>query len=208
MAGRCRILRNIDCAARKRSLAPLGSCRCDQYVHLILYKLSNLYKMRTTMPAPTPPVGEILAAKLVAVGERIRAHRKRQKVTATSTAEAAGMSRVTLHRIERGEPSVTMGAYLSAIAALGLEFDVIDPQVRRRGAGVEPGVPTIIRLDEYPQLKRLAWQRHGENEVTPSDALALYERNWRHVDQSGIEPRERALIQALVETLGAGRLLV
>jgi hypothetical protein len=28
------------------------------------------------------------------------------------------MSRVTLHRIERGEPSVTMGTYLNAAAAL------------------------------------------------------------------------------------------
>ena len=29
------------------------------------------------------------------------------------------MSRVTLYRIEQGEPSVAMGAYMSAIAALG-----------------------------------------------------------------------------------------
>jgi transcriptional regulator with XRE-family HTH domain len=36
---------------------------------------------------------------------------KALKVSATTAAEAAGMSRMTLHRIERGEPSVTMGAY-------------------------------------------------------------------------------------------------
>jgi len=35
--------------------------------------------------------------------------RKALRVSATVAAEAAGMSRVTLHRIEKGEPSVTMG---------------------------------------------------------------------------------------------------
>ncbi|MFG6415730.1 helix-turn-helix domain-containing protein [Roseateles sp. DC23W] len=43
------------------------------------------------------------------LGARIRAQRQRQRVSATHAAEAAGLSRVTLHRIERGEPSVTMG---------------------------------------------------------------------------------------------------
>jgi DNA-binding transcriptional regulator YiaG len=52
----------------------------------------------------------ILAAKLKVLGECIRAHREQQKVNATVLAEAAGMSCVTLHRIERGEPSVTMAA--------------------------------------------------------------------------------------------------
>ena len=83
------------------------------------------------MPAKAPAVGDILAARLVALGKRIRAHRKLHKVSAVSAAEAAGMSRVTLHRIERGEPSVTMGAYMSATAALGLQLDMTDPQERR-----------------------------------------------------------------------------
>ena len=170
--------------------------------------------MRNIMPAKAPPVGDILATRLIVLGERIRAHRKRHKVTATSAAEAAGMSRVTLHRIERGEPSVTMGAYVSAIAALGLRFDVTDPQqeravdVRESGVPGVPGVPESIRLDDHPQLARLAWQLHGVTEVTPAEALSLYERNWRHIDPDHMEPRERALLQALADTLGGGRLLV
>ena len=62
------------------------------------------------MPATAPATGEIAAARLLALGEQLRAQRKRLGVSATTAAEAAGMSRVTLHRIERGEPSVTMGA--------------------------------------------------------------------------------------------------
>ncbi|MDP1898929.1 MAG: helix-turn-helix transcriptional regulator [Rubrivivax sp.] len=159
------------------------------------------------MPAKAPPIGEILAARLVAIGSRLRAHRKQHKVTATSAAEAAGISRVTLHRIERGEPSVTMGAYLSAIAALGLELEVADPPTGR-AVERQPGLPASIRLDDYAQLKRLAWQLHGVAEVTPAQALNLYERNWRHIDEAGMEPSERALVRALAATLGGGRLLV
>ena len=160
------------------------------------------------MPAKAPPFAEPTASRLAVLGERIRARRKRDKVSATTAAEAAGMSRVTLHRIERGEPSVTMGAYMNAIAALGLTLDIADSAERKPARGAEPSLPASIRLDAYPQLRRLAWQFHGAAEVTPSEALSLYERNWRHIDQGGMEAPERALVQSLVTTLVGGRLLV
>ncbi len=80
------------------------------------------------MPAAAPSLADAVAARLVAIGVRIRAHRKKLGVNGTTAAEAAGMSRVTLYRIERGEPSVTMGAYIGALDALGLELDVVDPR--------------------------------------------------------------------------------
>jgi transcriptional regulator with XRE-family HTH domain len=163
--------------------------------------------MGNIMPAKAPPLGDILAARLKALGERIRAHRERQKVSATVAAEAAGMSRVTLHRIERGEPSVTMGAYLSAIDAVGLQIDLNDPQARLAGKRTA-GLPTRVRLDDYPQLKRLAWQLHGVDELSPAEALSLYERNWRHIEPASLESAERTLVQSLVDQLGGGRLLV
>lgn len=159
------------------------------------------------MPAKAPAIGNLLAARLKALGERIRAHRERQKVSATVAAEAAGMSRVTLHRIERGEPSVTMGAYLSAIDAVGLQLELRDPQARPLAADAA-GLPKRVRLADYPQLERLAWQLHDVDELDPADALSLYERNWRHVDRAGMVPAERALLQALVDQFGGGRLLV
>lgn len=163
------------------------------------------------MPARAPPFDASAATKLAALGERIRARRKTLKVSAVDAAEAAGMSRVTLQRIERGEPSVTMGAYIGAATAVGLELELVDPRERRRGAGAaggKPPFPARIRLADYPQLNKLAWQLHGVTTIAPAEALGLYERNWRHVDTAALDAAERALVNALVLHLGGGRLLV
>ena len=159
------------------------------------------------MPAPTPALGDLTQAKLATLGERIRARRKQLGVSATAAAESAGMSRVTLHRIERGEPSVTMGAYLGAIAAVGLELTVVDPNEPAADTRA-PTLPSAIHLADYPQLKRLAWQLHGVDELAPKEALDLYERNWRHVDTAEMTPHERELVRLLGAALGGGRLLV
>ncbi|MGM9484134.1 helix-turn-helix domain-containing protein [Roseateles sp. NT4] len=155
------------------------------------------------MPAKAPPVPPHVATQLAMLGERIRAERERQKVTAIDAAEAAGMSRVTLHRVERGEPSVTMGAYLSAMSAVGLSLQVREPE-----APLVSALPDVVRLDDYPALQQLAWQLPGVTELSPAQALDLYERNWRHLDRERLTPHERRLIQALVDELGGGRLLV
>ena len=155
------------------------------------------------MPAKAPPIAPAVAAQLATLGQRVRARREQQKVTATDAAEAAGMSRVTLHRVERGEPSVTMGAYLSAMAAVGLSLQVQEPDAASASA-----LPAIVRVDDYPALKKLAWQLPGVAELSPAQALDLYERNWRHLDREGLVPHERRLLQALVSELGGGRLLV
>jgi transcriptional regulator with XRE-family HTH domain len=160
------------------------------------------------MPAVAPTTGDLVTAALAAFGGRLRAERKRLGVSAVTAAEAAGMSRVTLHRIERGEPSVTIGAYANAAAALGLTLGVAGPPPAAPSSAQASGVPPRIRLAEHPQLQRLAWQYRGATEVTPAEALNLYERNWRHIDQGALAPQERALIHGLVASLGGSRLLV
>lgn len=149
-------------------------------------------------------MGNVLGSVLQALGERIRSHRKHLRVSAMATAEAAGLSRVTLHRIEKGEATVSMGAYLAVLDALGLQFAVTDPQAR----AAAPALPERIRLDAYPQLQRLAWQTSAATELAPAEALNLYERNWRHIDSAALTPPERALVQQLVLEVGGGRLLV
>jgi transcriptional regulator with XRE-family HTH domain len=160
------------------------------------------------MPATAPAATQTAATQLTALGEQLRAQRKRLGVSATTAAEAAGMSRITLHRIERGEPSVTMGAYLNAVAALGLALGVVDAQQPHASRSPAAGLPARIRLADHPQLRRLAWQFQSTGDVTPAEALSLYERNWRHIEQGALTPAERALIQQLVAGMGGSRLLV
>jgi Predicted transcriptional regulators len=61
---------------------------------------------------------------LMRIGQYIRAKRKQLKVTATMVASTAGISRVTLHRIERGVATVSMGSYMEVLWALGLKMTI------------------------------------------------------------------------------------
>ncbi len=109
---------------------------------------------------------------------------------------------MTLHRIEHGEPGVAIGAYLNAMAALGLDFGILTPPEAAGATAVEGWIPARVRLADYPQLKQLAWQLQGTDALTPAEALSLYERNWRHLDSAALEPHERQLIDALRTALG------
>lgn len=163
-------------------------------------KSGIMYSIRYIMPARPPETSKAAAKNLAELGKRIRAHRKSLRVSAIAAAESAGMSRVTLHRIERGEPSVTMGAYLNAMSALGMELSVSgrsDSPSNTENQGKPGWIPVRINLDNFPQLKQLAWQAQGVTELKPAEALGIYERNWRHVDTSALEPQERNLIDAL-----------
>ena len=157
------------------------------------------------MPAKSPISPSAVAASLAALGQKIRVQRKALGISAVTAAQAAGMSRVTWHRIEKGEPSVTMGAYLNAAAALGLGFDVTMPsKAPEPQAGMKGWIPARIRLTDYPQLKQLAWQVQGNAELTPAETFSIYERNARHLDTAALDAHEQDLIDALRLALGGG----
>jgi transcriptional regulator with XRE-family HTH domain len=159
------------------------------------------------MPAKSPEISVTTYDRLIALGQQIRDQRKAMHISATVVAEAAGISRVTLHRIENGKPSVTMGAYLNAMAALDMDFGIIQPEASSATPPADDHsemIPVRIRLDDYPQLRKLAWQVHGIDTLTPLEALSIYERNWRHVDEKALESDEQQLIKALRLGLGDG----
>lgn len=151
------------------------------------------------MPAKLSTISEAVANRAMDVGKQIRDHRKALGVSATTAAEAAGMSRVTWYRIEKGVTSVTMGACLNALAVLGLELKITTPSVREHDNDSDhlDAIPVCIAFADYPQLKQLAWQVHGVDTLSPREALSIYERSWRHLDLEALEPHERHLIDAL-----------
>ncbi len=59
------------------------------------------------------------------LGENIKLARKRRKLTTIQVAERAGIDRTTLYHIEKGNPSVSMGAYFNVLRVLGLQDDFL-----------------------------------------------------------------------------------
>lgn len=160
------------------------------------------------MSAKSPRPSEESAARLRTLGEQLRVRRKAFRVSSTATAESAGISRVTLYRIEKGEPSVTVGAWANALAALGMALHGVDVEARAANTSTtappDPSnwIPVRIPLADYPQLKALAWQVQGTETLKPMEALGIYERNARHLDMATMAESEQALLRALRVGLG------
>lgn len=160
------------------------------------------------MPAKLPQISATATSQLQALGVTIRGQRKQLRVSAAIAAESAGMSRTTWHRIEQGNPAVTMGAYLQALSVLGLTLDlqqtgVDKPQVQSNKSG---WIPTRIALTDYPQLQQLAWHVRGSEafNLSPREALDIYERHGRHLDSAAMSEEERELLVGLRTVLGNG----
>jgi hypothetical protein len=83
---------------------------------------------------------------------------------------------------------------------------------RLRAATASPHFPAAFShfLDElsvdrtaWPVLRELTWNR-GDRWIPADEALALYERNWHHVDAGRLGEDEARLIQRLVDRFGGG----
>ncbi len=59
------------------------------------------------------------------LGENIKLARKRRKLTTVQVSERAGIDRTTLYKIEKGNTSVTIGAYFNVLRVLGLQDDFL-----------------------------------------------------------------------------------
>lgn len=101
------------------------------------------------------PQTQILLAQM---GEQIRLARLRRNLASDLVAERAGVSRATVSAIERGNPSVALGAYAAVLHALG---------------GLEKDLLLIARDDELgrklqdlalPKRRRAPRQTHMEND--------------------------------------------
>jgi hypothetical protein len=65
----------------------------------------------------------------------------------------------------------------------------------------------VVEVAAYENLALLCWNRRARY-ISAADAFALYERNWRLVDQRRIKAAERALIERLAVRYGNGVLNV
>ena len=58
------------------------------------------------------------------LGENIQLARKRRGYTQVLISQRTGLSRLTIRKIEQGDPSVSMGHYVAVLGVLGLADDV------------------------------------------------------------------------------------
>lgn len=161
------------------------------------------------------------AQLLLELGERLRLARKRRGLSAEKVAHAAGITRVTLHRLEVGEPAATsLGTLTKVLGVLGMSGDLMllarDDRMghRLRDAQLlapkKPSLPRLISLKDLPQLRSAAaWHiRNPDAMLTPEEVFELYERNWRHLEPEKITGKEAKLLKQLTKTVGKGVLLV
>ena len=127
------------------------------------------------------------------LGDAVRAARKRLGLTQVDVAQRAGINRQKLIQVEQGKPGVALAAYVAAMQAVDLAPSTTAAEVQ---------------IDDYPQLKRLTWNRPGATTLTERDALALYERYWSLVDAEQMTPQEAALVRRLADQYGHGLLHV
>lgn len=62
--------------------------------------------------------------QMAALGQRLRLARLRRRMPTVQMAERMGVSRDTLHRLEKGDSAVALGTYLRALRVLGLDSDL------------------------------------------------------------------------------------
>lgn len=98
------------------------------------------------MDALPGPVGNALAA----LGENIRLARIRRRLRMADLAGKVMVSVPTLRRVERGDPGVAIGVYLTALWALGM-----GSEVRRIAAPEADQSALALDLSQLPQRVRV-----------------------------------------------------
>lgn len=129
------------------------------------------------------------AAGLAVLGGELRRIRKSLGLTLDGTARAAGISRVTLHRIEKGEPNVSFGAVVAVADVLGAPLQIALKD--------EDLPPDEIVVADFPGLRSIAWQLSTDARLTPREAWSTYTRNWRHLNQDTLPATELKLLGQL-----------
>lgn len=106
------------------------------------------------MPKTRRPTARPIPVRraLLKLGQDIRDARRRRRIQTGILAERASISRMTLHKIEKGEPGVALGSYANVLFALGLvERLAAVADVRSDEVGLE--------LDEERLPKRIRRSR-------------------------------------------------
>jgi transcriptional regulator with XRE-family HTH domain len=104
--------------------------------------------MKIGPSSPQAPVPVVRALRKL--GHDIRDARRRRRIPVAILAERASMSRTTLNKVEKGDPTASVGSYATVLFSLGMAdrlADVADPRHDSIGRELEEEhLPERIRL--------------------------------------------------------------
>jgi transcriptional regulator with XRE-family HTH domain len=109
--------------------------------------------MRSTPPLPLP-----VKRALTKFGQDIRSARLRRRITTTTMAERAFITRMTLRKVEKGDPGVSLGIYATVLFVLGLAPRIADLADTRTD---EVG----LHLEEERLPQRVRQSRKGQGRL-------------------------------------------
>ena len=113
------------------------------------------------------------------VGEQIKLARKRRGLTTEQVAERAGINRTILYHIERGKPSVAIGAYFNVLRVFNLHEDFLELAA---GDEIKNGFTDYSASDSEVQehteryLTAQAFKGDAPYPDYPTDNLNVYEQ--------------------------------
>jgi len=97
--------------------------------------MDNIRNRQSASGAPIP-----VRRALRKLGQDIRDARRRRRIPVAIMAERASISRMTLNKVEKGEPGVSMGTYATVLFVLGMAerlADLADPKNDTVGLALE-----------------------------------------------------------------------
>lgn len=111
---------------------------------------------------------------LTQTGAKIRLARLRRNLSTAYVMEHAGISRKTLQLIEKGMPTVSMGAYLLVLSVLEQEKDILQLATDEALASQqqEAGAVVRARAPRRNYIQHGPWPLKEEANVTSSSEVA------------------------------------
>jgi transcriptional regulator with XRE-family HTH domain len=99
-----------------------------------------------------------VARALRKLGHDIRDARRRRRIPVAILAQRSSISRMTLNKVEKGQPGVSAGTYATVLFALGMVdrlADVADPRHDTVGLALEEErLPERIRLSRRQKPRK------------------------------------------------------
>lgn len=106
---------------------------------------------------PNLPIPVIKALRKV--GQDINAARRRRRITIKLMAERTGISRATVGKIEKGDPTASMGGYASVLFVIGMLDRLAD-----LADAIQDVTGRQLEDEKLPQRVRLPMKKRDKDE--------------------------------------------